>query len=127
MKKIIFFWSIFHLFGYMTFVVGLNPSIKGNEYSSNGYEHFLFTPKYGCENCADGLKLNPDCYNCETGERQNFWPFHKFTYGVREGSWVTGGFVGVWGYYGHYEFLFYMVLPFLVILLVWLYRRFIKE
>ena len=122
MKKVLFFWSIFHLFGYMTFVVGLTPSIKAKTYSHN-YEIFLFTPEY--TNNLGYLTICPSCYNDGYGEKENFWPFHKFIYSFYNDS--EREFIGIWGYYGHYEFLFYMVLPFLVLCLIWVYRRYIKE
>jgi hypothetical protein len=135
-KKVIFFWTIFHLIGYLSYLTEINPSFKSeNSHLITGYandfyeydnsEHFIFTPKY-LEGYSEE-KLYPNCYNCNYGEKENFWPFHKFIYTVNYGSTWVKGFVGVWGYYGHYEFLFYIVLPSLIFLLIWVYRRFVKD
>lgn len=128
MKKILFFWSVFHILGYLTFITGLTPSIKYDEETPEQYEYFLFTPKYGTPEYIEEdyeEKIFPTCSSCNYGEKENFWPFHKFTFSVYGGGETQSGFVGIWGYYGHYEFLFYFVLPYLVLCLMWLYKKLI--
>lgn len=68
--------------------------------------------------------LTPDATSQE--EEENFYPFHEFI----EESWGGGyeycKFVGVFGYYGNYEYLLYVVLPLFIFLAVWVYRTFIS-
>ncbi len=133
-KKFIFFWSIFHLLGYTFFLTGFSPSIDSHNsekvitsYNNSSYyrttdrKDYLFIPNYRYKN-----DLFPSCSNCEYSEDENFWPFHRFTYSTRAGASYNKGFVGIWGYYGHYEFLFYMVLPFLILSLTWVYQKHIR-
>jgi hypothetical protein len=135
-KKVIFFWSLFHLIGYVSFLTGLTPSFESEKANGDVNRSYILTPEYSDQvihstdiNGHFELKKNmmfPNCWECQYNEKDNFWPFHKFTYSVYQNN-VTSGFVGIWGYYGHYEFLFYMGLPFLFLICIWMYRKFIKD
>ncbi len=134
-KKILFFWTVFHVFGYVSYLTGLTPSIEKDHskfitvgyngeryYKGDVVKDFIFTPEY--DERYEEERLFPDCSNCEYGEKENFWPFHKFTYIVQQGYSTKSGLVGIWGYYGHYEFLFYVVFPFTIILLSFIYQKY---
>jgi hypothetical protein len=111
LKKFLFFWSIFHTCAYLTFLLAITPSFKTNEYSNHSFEYYFFTPKYESSNHYDKFgaqEMFPDCGGCEHGEEENFWPFHKFTNGFSKGASISEYFVGIWGFYGHYEFFVYM-------------------
>lgn len=134
-KKIIFFWVLFNLIGYLSFLIGFTPSIESKDQNGNVTRNYLITPKYSNQvihdtdiNGHSEVKRNmmfPDCSNCNYIEKNNFYPFHSFTYSVYRNN-TTKGFVGIWGYYGHYEFLFYMILPLLILGLRLVYNKFIK-
>lgn len=106
-KKLLFFWIIFHSIGYASYLWDIHPSFK-YEKETAVYTNYLLTPEM----------------NAET-EKENFYPFHKFTTNHYT-SHVHGKFVGVYGYYGNYEYFVYVVLPLLSILIVWVYREFIE-
>lgn len=125
-KRIIFFWSAFHILGYFFYLTGFNPSIQTEEidYINNDkiyYSNYIFNNPYD--------------------EGSYFWPFHKFikdydvdydapiteyTEYLRANNKYRTGFLGVYGYYGHHEFLLYMVLPFLIFGLAWFYKKYIN-
>lgn len=123
-KKIAFFWILFHLIGYASFLTGITPKItmehSGDDYYAYGKKYiFLITPDYD--------KFNT-CSNWELKHKSDeFWPFHKWSYGCGFGYKRSGttGFPGLWGYYSHDEFLFYVVLPLLIFGLIFLYRKFL--
>jgi hypothetical protein len=135
-KKAMFFWTLFHLIGYSSFLTGITPSIELKKSNGDVNRSFIITPEYSNQviqstdmfGHSELMKnmMFPDCSNCEYNEQDNFWPFHDFTYGVYNGS-ETRGFVGIWGYYGHSEFLFYMCLPLLILICIWIYRKFINN
>lgn len=134
-KKIIFFWSLFHLTGYLSFLTSFTPSIESISQNGDINRSFILTPEYSDKiihstdiNGHTEIKKNmmfPNCSDCKSNEKENFWPFHKFTYGVY-GYNSTSGFVGIWGYYGHYEFLFYIVFPFFIFISYALYKKILK-
>lgn len=116
MKKFLFFWCIFHLIGYVSFLVGITPHFDNGEDSSG--INYIITPEYIPTAYDNSLQVE------EYMEEYNFYPFHRF---VEKNSYQVPIFVGVWGYYGHYEFLVYVVLPLLIYLLMIFYRRFIAD
>ena len=65
----------------------------------------------------------PDCSNCTSNEKDNFYPFHSFKYNYYISGRSTSGFVGLWGYYGNYEFFVYIIIPMLIFGLTILYKK----
>ncbi len=128
-KKFLLFWSIFHICAYLTFILAITPSFKTDE---NSFEYFLFTPQYSEEEAhttdINGRTETIKNYMFESSspyiEKENFWPFHNFIFEIYGEN--VNGFVGIWGFYGHYEFFVYMIIPFLILLLSRIYRRFIS-
>ena len=133
MKKILFFWTLFHLIGYSSYLTEINPKIDidkthYNQFMQRNYNEifrvYLITPKY--ESYGESICCNSQSYS----ESENFWPIHKFTYGYYGGSGqydAVEGFIGIFGYYGHSEFMFYVLLPYLILGLIWIYKRFVKN
>lgn len=132
LKKALFFWTVFNLIGYSCYLFDLSPSKESTSKNRFGghvtrVDYFL-VPKYERPDYYGKEALFPDCDNCNYGEKENFWPFHKFTYSVALGSVLneTVGRVGFFGYYGHYEFLVYVIIPFITLLLYYIYKKFLQ-
>lgn len=136
-KKIIFFWCIFHFVGYLSFLTAFTPSIDNTgikaeqvinsstgktEYMHflKGKEDFILTPHYN----EYDYSSKDNSLDKFFSEKMYFYPFHSFVYG--RGSSVSG-FVGLWGYYGHHEFMFYIVLPLTIFLLTVFYKKYIAN
>lgn len=108
-RKFLFFWVVFNSIGYFSFLADIHPSIE---------------VKYGKNAVYTNYLLTPDCTKYE--EQEHFYPFHDYFNSGYIGTSVFGSFVGIYGYYGHYEFLLYVVVPLLCIFLVWFYRKYVK-
>lgn len=118
-RKFIFFYLIFNLIGYLSFLLDLHPKIA-EDYNEKSFSTiYLITPK--------------------KGHSQHFWPFHSFykTFGYegdeggqykikQEYNSYTNSFTntvveqtkyfeffGLWGYYDHKEFIVYVILTFI--------------
>ena len=125
LKKFLFFWIIFHTIAYSCYLFEIQPKSESETVVKNDvlginlitkHTHYYLVPP-----------SSPYDYLLSTlpNEKENFYPFHKF---VNE-SWGNGyeycEFVGVFGYYGNYEYLVYVILPLLTLGMVWVYRKFI--
>lgn len=126
-KKFLFFWTIINIIGYTSFLTGFTPSFKDN---TDNYEFFLLTPRYETHTIGNQEinEIDSRCNKCNFSESENFWPFHKFTFTVYQEDWpdyilMDQGFIGIWGYYGHYEFIVYILIPFLFIGLRFIYFK----
>lgn len=141
LKKIAFFWLVFHLIAFLSFKLQWTPAIK-IEQNKATIKHYILTPKYerseyiSTFNNITTKKENmmfSDCTTCRYFESNYFYPFHKFTYYVNNGYYSfqdeyheRKGFVGVFGYYGDNEFIIYVIIPVVIYLLTFLYRRLFK-
>ena len=134
LKKVLFFWLIINLIAYISFLIGFNPSIDYKDDYGKQHQDYFLTPKYSETivgvidlngNIVERHKMFPMCNSCTYSEEENFWPFHKFTYGIYGGSNIKG-FVGVFGFYGHLEFAIYIILPFVIYIFTLIYKKFIR-
>jgi len=142
LKKIAFFWLIFHLIAFISFKLQWTPSFKVESKKTN-IVHYILTPKYENDeytisdiNRVETKMKNmmfPDCQTCPYFESNYFYPFHKFTYSINNGYspyqnefYENKGFVGIFGYYGNNEFIVYVVVPLLMYLLILLYKKLFK-
>lgn len=112
-RKFLFFWVIFHTVGYASYLLDFHPSIK----SESGYgidTSYILTPEphtYGSDHRDD-----------ESG----FYPFHDFTEKSWMGSYTYTSFLGIYGYYGTSEYALYVISPLFIIVLIWVYRKYIS-
>ena len=133
LNKLIFFWLLFHIVGYLSFLTGFTPNIVSKDSNGNISRNFLITPQYANHttystdiNGYTEIRKNmmfPNCSNCKSNEKDNFYPFHSFQYSVYTSGKSSSGFVGLWGYYGNYEFFIYVIFPMLVFALILLYKK----
>lgn len=152
LKKFVFFYLIFNITAYSAFLVNFRPVIKSqkeytyyskdyksNIYASTGTFNYILTP--GNDHLRginiSGNVLTDGCNDCSFMESEYFYPFHKFNFefenDVDQDYWTlnytkytTKIFIGIFGFYDHTEFFFYVILPFLIFVLSIVYKRFIK-
>jgi hypothetical protein len=140
LRKFIFFYLVFNLIAYCIFLLKFHPKIE-NEEKNNYYSEYDKSYNKSFTNIYDYI-LIPDydvlqrCSDCELKESENFYPFHKFSFAFGSGGYdnynhnyyrnSTKGFVGIFGFYGHTEFVFYVIIPFLIFGLSAVYRKFVK-
>jgi len=115
-QKFLFFWVIFNTIGYVSYLIDLHPKYT-NTLRGEG---IVISEKY--------YLLTPDeiyCPLCDTNysPAANFYPFHSFTFKIYYRSYVYDGFIGLWGYYDHKEYIVYVIIPLLILLLIYIYRR----
>lgn len=129
-RKFIFFYLVFNLIAYTTFLLKFHPKIENIEKDGLNitkiYDYIFIPDYYVLERCSD----------CELKESENFYPFHKFSFSFGSSGYdnyyhnyyrdSTEGFVGIFGFYGHTEFVFYVIIPFLIYGLTIVYRKFVK-
>ena len=139
-RKFIFFYIILNLIAYSTFLLKFHPKIENKEkdtYYSEYRKSYnrTFTTIYDYMLIPDYDVLQR-CSDCELKESENFYPFHKFSFAFGSGGYdgysndyyrnSTKGFVGVFGFYGHTEFFFYVIVPILIYLLSIIYKKYVK-
>lgn len=136
LKKFIFFYVVANFFAYGVFLLKFNPQIENddkrdyqseyvNSITLTKSHYFILIPDY------DVIKV---CQNCKLKESENFYPFHKFTFNFGHSNYYNGtsyhyntkGFVGIFGFYGHTEFVFYIILPIVIYILSMIYKRYIQ-
>lgn len=132
-KKILFFWVLFNLIGYVSYLTDIHPKIDIDKSYQNQHLNYILTPKYNESYYDASYDISKEiqticCSSLEYSEQNNIWPFHKFTYEYYTGETydtikTISGFVGIYGYYGHFEFVLYVILPFVFIGIVFLYRK----
>lgn len=135
-NKLLFFWLVFHLVAYLSFKLKITPSF---EETVNGEKtvNYILTPEYsskvylstnilGVTTKMENMMF-PSCENCSYNESDNFYPFHKFTYSVFNQYDSVNGFVGIFGYYGDYEFLLYFIIPLVLLILSKIYKKLFKS
>lgn len=131
-KKVLFFWTIFHLIGYTCYLFKIAPVSSGLMYSQDDNNFvknvkYYLVPRYVGDNNDSELDVFYTGFGAShMTEIENFYPFHKFTY-----SW--GGYngnikvtLGIFGYYGTSEFLVYVVVPYFVLFFAYVYKKFIN-
>ncbi|TDX82263.1 hypothetical protein [Epilithonimonas xixisoli] len=139
-RKFIFFYLVFNIIAYSTFLLKFHPKFE-NEEKDSYYSDFDKSHNKSFTQIYDYI-LIPDydvlkrCSDCKLEESENFYPFHKFTFAFGSGGYdnynqnyyrnSTKGFVGIFGFYGHTEFVFYVIIPFLLYGLTIVYRKFVK-
>lgn len=139
-RKFAFFYLVFNLIAYTVFLLNFHPKIENKERDSyyNEYNksyNKTFTTIYDYVLIPDYDVLNR-CKDCELKESENFYPFHDFNFAFGSSGYDnytlnyytndTKGFVGIFGFYGHTEFVFYVIIPFLIYGLTIVYRKFVK-
>ena len=140
LRKLIFFYLVLNLFAYSVFLLKFHPKIESEEKDSFYNEYNQSTTKIFTQNY--NYILIPDydvlqrCSDCDLKESENFYPFHKFSFAFGTVGYdnynhnyyrnSTKGFVGIVGFYGHTEFVFYVIIPFLIFVLSLVYRKYIK-
>ena len=129
-RKFIFFYLVFNLIAYSVFLLKFHPKIENIEKDGLNittiYDYVLIPDYDVLQRCSD----------CELKESENFYPFHDFSFSFGSGGYdsyshnyyrnSTKGFVGIFGFYGHTEFVFYVIIPFLIYGLTIVYRKFIR-
>ena len=139
-RKFIFFYLVINLIAYTTFLLKFHPKIE-NEEKDTYYSEYnksynkTFTTIYDYVLIPD-YEILQRCSDCELKESENFYPFHKFSFAFGSGGYdsyshdyyknSTKGFVGVFGFYGHTEFFFYVIVPILIYLLSIIYKKYVK-
>ena len=139
-RKFIFFYLVINLIAYTTFLLKFHPKIE-NEEKDTYYSEYnksynkTFTTIYDYILIPDYDVLQR-CSDCELKESENFYPFHKFSFAFGSGGYdsyshdyyrnSTKGFVGVFGFYGHTEFFFYVIVPILIYLLSIIYKKYVR-
>lgn len=97
-KKFLFFWIIFNTIGYLSYLTDWHPSITNTLTGSEiiiDEKYYFITPDYiNCTLCSKSYS-----------PKAHFYPFHSFTYKTYWGSHVFDGFIGLWGYYDHEEYV----------------------
>ena len=140
MKKFIFFYLVFNLVAYLTFLTKFHPKLESDEKESY-YSEFdksnndIFTKTYNYVLIPD-YDVVERCSDCKLKESENFYPFHKFSFAFKKSGYNnytqsynihnTKGFIGVFGFYGHTEFVFYVIIPFLIFGLSVVYKKYVK-
>ena len=139
-RKFIFFYLVINLIAYTTFLLKFHPKIE-NEEKETYYSEYnksynkTFTTIYDYILIPDYDVLQR-CSDCELKESENFYPFHKFSFAFGSGGYdsyshdyyrnSTKGFVGIFGFYGHTEFFFYVIVPILIYLLSIIYKKYVR-
>ena len=139
-RKFIFFYLVINLIAYTTFLLKFHPKIE-NEEKDTYYSEYnksynkTFTTIYDYILIPDYDVLQR-CSDCELKESENFYPFHKFSFAFGSGGYdsyshdyyrnSTKGFVGIFGFYGHTEFFFYVIVPILIYLLSIIYKKHVR-
>ena len=139
-RKFIFFYLVINLIAYTTFLLKFHPKIE-NEEKDTYYSEYnksynkTFTTIYDYVLIPD-YEILQRCSDCELKESENFYPFHKFSFAFGSGGYdsyshdyyrnSTKGFVGIFGFYGHTEFFFYVIVPILIYLLSIIYKKYVK-
>ena len=139
-RKFIFFYLVINLIAYTTFLLKFHPKIE-NEEKDTYYSEYnksynkTFTTIYDYILIPDYDVLQR-CSDCELKESENFYPFHKFSFAFGSGGYdsyshdyyrnSTKGFVGIFGFYGHTEFFFYVIVPILIYLLSIIYKKYVR-
>ena len=139
-RKFIFFYLVINLIAYTTFLLKFHPKIENEEketyYSDyNKSYNKTFTTIYDYVLIPD-YEILQRCSDCELKESENFYPFHKFSFAFGSGGYdsyfhnyyrnSTKGFVGIFGFYGHTEFFFYVIVPILIYLLSIIYKKYVR-
>ena len=129
-RKFIFFYLVFNLIAYSVFLLKFHPKIesveKDGSYITTIYDYVLIPDYDVLQSCSD----------CELKESENFYPFHDFSFSFGSGGYDsyshnyyrndTKGFVGIFGFYGHTEFFFYVIVPILIYLLSIIYKKYVR-
>ena len=129
-RKFIFFYLVFNLIAYSVFLLKFHPKIDNIEKDGLNitkiYDYIFIPDYYVLERCS----------NCELKESENFYPFHDFSFSFGSGGYdsyfhnyyrnSTKGFVGIFGFYGHTEFFFYVIVPILIYLLSIIYKKYVR-
>lgn len=129
-RKFIFFYLVFNLIAYSVFLLKFHPKIesveKDGSYITTIYDYVLIPDYDVLQRCSD----------CELKESENFYPFHDFSFSFGSGGYDsyshnyyrndTKGFVGIFGFYGHTEFFFYVIVPILIYLLSIIYKKYVR-
>jgi hypothetical protein len=129
-RKFIFFYLVFNLIAYSVFLLKFHPKIDNIEKDGLNitkiYDYIFIPDYYVLERCS----------NCELKESENFYPFHEFSFSFGSGGYdsyfhnyyrnSTKGFVGIFGFYGHTEFFFYVIVPILIYLLSIIYKKYVR-
>jgi hypothetical protein len=139
-RKFIFFYLVINLIAYTTFLLKFHPKIE-NEEKETYYSEYnksynkTFTTIYDYVLIPD-YEILQRCSDCELKESENFYPFHKFSFAFGSGGYdsyfhnyyrnSTKGFVGIFGFYGHTEFFFYVIVPILIYLLSIIYKKYVR-
>ena len=139
-RKFIFFYLVINLIAYTTFLLKFHPKIE-NEEKDTYYSEYnksynkTFTTIYDYVLIPD-YEILQRCSDCELKESENFYPFHKFSFAFGSGGYdsyfhnyyrnSTKGFVGIFGFYGHTEFFFYVIVPILIYLLSIIYKKYVR-
>jgi len=139
-RKFIFFYLVINLIAYTTFLLKFHPKIE-NEEKETYYSEYnksynkTFTTIYDYVLIPD-YEILQRCSDCELKESENFYPFHKFSFAFGSGGYdsyshdyyrnSTKGFVGIFGFYGHTEFFFYVIVPILIYLLSIIYKKHVR-
>ena len=139
-RKFIFFYLVINLIAYTTFLLKFHPKIE-NEEKDTYYSEYnksynkTFTTIYDYILIPDYDVLQR-CSDCELKESENFYPFHDFSFSFGSGGYDsyshnyyrndTKGFVGIFGFYGHTEFFFYVIVPILIYLLSIIYKKYVR-
>lgn len=116
LQKFLFFWVIFNTIGYVSYLINWHPKYT-NTLRGEGIviseEYYLITP--------DEIY----CPLCDTNysPEANFYPFHSFTFKINYRSYISDGFIGIWGYYDHQEYIIYVILPIIILILIYLYKK----
>lgn len=115
-QKFLFFWIIFNTIGYVSYLTNWHPMYT-NTLRGEGIviyeEYYLVTPDYiPCPLCD--VNYSP---------ASHFYPFHSFSYKTYKGSYIYNGFIGLWGYYDHQEYIIYVILPLVILLLIYIYKK----
>ena len=139
-RKFIFFYLVINLIAYTTFLLKFHQKIE-NEEKDTYYSEYnksynkTFTTIYDYVLIPD-YEILQRCSDCELKESENFYPFHKFSFAFGSGGYdsyshdyyrnSTKGFVGIFGFYGHTEFFFYVIVPILIYLLSIIYKKHVR-
>lgn len=139
LRKLIFFYLVFNLFAYTVFLLKFHPKIESEEKDSYYNEYNKSNTKFFTQNYDYILIPDYDvlqrCSDCKFNESENFYPFHKFNFAFGSGGYdnysnnyyrnSTKGFLGILGFYGHTEFVFYVIIPFLIFGLIKIYKKYV--
>lgn len=116
-KQFIFFYLVYNLIGYLSFLFDFTPFISTKSSLYLGLPHtsnyYIITPD---------MANVKDCSNYTTPS--GFYPFHEYTFScIYYGLKSNSTFVGLWGFYDHTEFAVYVLLPLFAFALYLLYKK----